>query len=312
MDFYKRNFWKNKMIKKINFYHSLIFFNFCIFISAFSFLRDNNLIILCLFLILTLGISHGSLDNAKGKKLLNLFYIKSMSIFYIGYSLISLSVILIWIMLPKTLLFIFLMVAAYHFGKEDTDFLEKEKKFYDKILYFLKGSSVIVSPLLFHKIETILIFQSLNFNISGIIFIENKFLYILLLLSFFSNLFLFLKKNMEIKSLLLMDFFSVLILNYFLNPIVAFTIYFCFLHSVRHSFSLMFKLNKNIKKGFRLFIKKTLPLTIITIAIYLFSLYFLSNYHELNESIYKVIFIGLASLTFPHILLEYLLEKNAK
>ena len=312
MDFYKRNFWKNKMIKKINFYHSLIFFNFCIFISAFSFLRDNNLIILCLFLILTLGISHGSLDNAKGKKLLNLFYIKSMSIFYIGYSLISLSVILIWIMLPKTLLFIFLMVAAYHFGKEDTDFLEKEKKFYDKILYFLKGLSVIVSPLLFHKVETILIFQSLNFNISGIIFIENKFLYIFLLLSFFSTLFLFLKKNIEIKSLLLMDFFSVLILNYFLNPIVAFTIYFCFLHSVRHSFSLMFKLNKNIKKGFRLFIKKTLPLTIITIAIYLFSLYFLSNYHELNESIYKVIFIGLASLTFPHILLEYLLEKNAK
>ena len=312
MDFYKRNFWKNKMIKKINFYHSLIFFNFCIFISAFSFLRDNNLIILCLFLILTLGISHGSLDNDKGKKLLKLFYIKSMSIFYIGYSLISLFIILIWIILPTTLLFIFLMVAAYHFGKEDSDFLEKEKKFYDKILYFLKGLSVIVSPLLFHKVETILIFQSLNFNISEIIFIENKFLYILLLLSFFSSLFLFLKKNMEIKSLLLMDFFSVLILNYFLNPIVAFTIYFCFLHSIRHSLSLMFKLNKNIKKGFRLFVKKTLPLTIITILIYLFSLYFLNNYHELNESIYKVIFIGLASLTFPHILLEYLLEKNEK
>ena len=312
MDFYKRNFWKNKMIKKINFYHSLIFFNFCIFISAFSFLRDNNLIILCLFLILTLGISHGSLDNDKGKKLLKLFYIKSMSIFYIGYSLISLFIILIWIILPTTLLFIFLMVAAYHFGKEDSDFLEKEKKFYDKILYFFKGLSVIVSPLLFHKVETILIFQSLNFNISEIIFIENKFLYILLLLSFFSSLFLFLKKNMEIKSLLLMDFFSVLILNYFLNPIVAFTIYFCFLHSIRHSLSLMFKLNKNIKKGFRLFVKKTLPLTIITILIYLFSLYFLNNYHELNESIYKVIFIGLASLTFPHILLEYLLEKNEK
>jgi len=32
--------------------------------------------------------------------------------------------------------------------------------------------------------------------------------------------------------------------------------------------------------------------------------------NELNDSIYKVIFIGLASLTFPHILLEYLIEKN--
>ena len=36
------------------------------------------------------------------------------------------------------------------------------------------------------------------------------------------------------------------------------------------------------------------------------------NHNELNDSIYKIIFIGLASLTFPHILLEYLLEKNAK
>ncbi len=298
------------MIKKINFYHSLIFFNACIILSAFDFFRDNNLTILCLFLILTIGISHGSLDNIKGKKVLNSLNIKSMHIFYIGYTAISLFIILIWIVFPKLLLLFFLFIAAYHFGKEDTNFLEKDKKIYDALLYFFKGSAVIVAPLIFHKIETILIFQSLNFNISGIIFIENKLLYIFLILSFFSSLFLSLKKNIEIKSLLLMDFFSILIINYFLNPIIAFTIYFCFLHSIRHSLSLMFELNKNIKKGFILFVKKALPLTIVTAFVYLFSLYLLNNYYELNESIYKVIFIGLASLTFPHILLEYLIEKK--
>jgi len=300
------------MIKKINLYHSIIFFITSIILSGFSFLRDNNLVILCLFLILTLGISHGSLDNIKGKKLLKKFDIKSMSAFYIGYSLISLSIILIWIIFPKSLLFIFLIVSSYHFGKEDTGFLKKEKKIYDGVLYFLKGSTVIVSPLLFHKIETILIFQSLNFNITGIIYIENIFLYILLIFSFFSSLFLYLKKDIEINSLLLMDFFSILILNYFLNPIVAFTIYFCFLHSIRHSLSLMIQLNKNIKRGLFLFLKKALPLSMITAFFYLLSLYFLNNSYVLNESIYKVIFIGLASLTFPHILLEYLLEKNEK
>ena len=300
------------MIKKINFYHSLIFFNIFIILSSFAYLRDNNLIIFCLFLILTIGISHGSLDNIKGKKLLKFLNNESKSIFYIGYSLICLLVILFWIIFPTTVLLIFLTIAAYHFGKEDTFFLEKEKKNYDEILYFFKGSAVIVSPLLFHKIETILIFQHLNFNISGVIYIDNIFLYILLILSFFSSLFLFYKKNMELNSLLLMDFFSILILNYFLNPLVAFTINFCFLHSVRHSLSLILKLNKNIKIGFISFIKKAMPLTIITALIYLVSLFFLSNYNDLNESIYKVIFIGLASLTFPHILLEYLVEKNKK
>ena len=300
------------MLKKINFYHSLIFFITSILLSAFAFLKDNNLIILCLFLILTLGISHGSLDNIKGKKLLKFMEVKSMSTFYIGYSLISLSIILLWITFPRALLLIFLLVAAYHFGKEDTEFLENEKKTYYKVLYFLKGLMVIISPIVFHKIETIIIFQSLNLNISKSIFIENEFLYIILLLSFLSSLFLFFKKKMEIRSLLLMDFFSILILNYFLNPIVAFTIYFCFLHSIRHSLSLIFQLNKNIKKGFILFVKKALPLSAITASVYLFFLYFLNNYYELNESIYKVIFIGLASLTFPHILLEYLIEKNGK
>ena len=300
------------MIKKINFFHSLIFFVASIIISGFAFFRDNNLIILCLLLILTIGISHGSLDNIKGKKFLKILNIKSMPTFYIGYSLISLFVILIWIIFPKSLLLIFLIIAAYHFGKEDADFLEKEKKIYDEILYFLKGSVVIISPLIFHKIETILIFQSLNFNISGVIFIDSMFLYFFLFLSFFSGFFLSFNKNMEIKFLLIMDFFSILILNYFLNPLLAFTIYFCFLHSIRHSLSLMLQLNKNIKKSFFLFIKKALPLSLITAFIYLLFLYFLNNYYELNESIYKIIFIGLASLTFPHILLEYLIEKNGK
>ena len=300
------------MIKKINFFHSLIFFVASIIISGFAFFRDNNLIILCLLLILTIGISHGSLDNIKGKKFLKILNIKSMPTFYIGYSLISLFVILIWIIFPKSLLLIFLIIAAYHFGKEDADFLEKEKKIYDEILYFLKGSVVIISPLIFHKIETILIFQSLNFNISGVIFIDSMFLYFFLFLSFFSGFFLSFNKNMEIKFLLIMDFFSILILNYFLNPIVAFTIYFCFLHSIRHSLSLMLQLNNNIKKGLFLFVKKAIPLSIITAFLYLLSLFFLNNSYELNESIYKIIFIGLASLTFPHILLEYLLEKNGK
>ena len=107
-----------------------------------------------------------------------------------------------------------------------------------------------------------------------------------------------------------MDFLSILILNYFLNPVLAFTIYFCFLHSIRHSISLIRQINTNLKKGFPIFIKKILPLTIISIFGYIFALHILNNYNGLNDSIYKVIFIGLASLTFPHILLEYLIEKN--
>ena len=70
------------------------------------------------------------------------------------------------------------------------------------------------------------------------------------------------------------------------------------------------ELNKNLKKGLTVFIKKAFPLTILTILVYVVSISILNNYNEFNETIYRVIFIGLASLTFPHILLEYLIEKN--
>ena len=48
----------------------------------------------------------------------------------------------------------------------------------------------------------------------------------------------------------------------------------------------------------------------MTVIIYVFGIYLLSAIYTFDESIIKAIFIGLASLTFPHILLEYLIEKN--
>ena len=295
---------------KINYYHSLIFFNLCIFLSAIEYLKSNSLLVVCLFLILSIGISHGSLDHIKGKKLIKILGFKSYYIFYLGYIFVGLVTIFIWFLFPKFLLFLFLIVAAFHFGKEDSAFISKNKNF--ELIYLFKGCLVIISPLLFHKNETLSIFKSLNFDISGNILINNEILYLFILLSFVANIIVSLNKSFESKSLLLMDFLSILILNYFLNPIIAFTIYFCFLHSIRHSISLIKDINKNVKKGLPIFLKKATPLTIITILAYLFSLFFLNNYYELNEAIYKVIFIGLASLTFPHILLEYLIEKNEK
>ena len=114
------------------------------------------------------------------------------------------------------------------------------------------------------------------------------------------------------KALMIMDFLSLLILNLFLTPVLAFTIYFCFLHSIRHSISLVFELDKSFKIGFKKFIIRAIPLTSATIVIFLVAIYSLNNFYKLDEAIYKVIFIGLASLTFPHILLEYFLEKMKK
>ena len=299
-------------MEKISFRHSVIFFNFCIFVSPFYFISKFEPIIFCLFLILILGISHGALDDIKGKKLSKLFGYKSSFFFYFAYILISLSIIICWLIFPNVILLLFLIVASYHFGKEDTVFSFKKKYWIAECLYFFKGSTVIIAPLLFQKDKTNEIFQTLNFNVFDSQIFTDQFLIVLLCLSFLSSLYISNHKNTDLKGLMFMDFFSLIILNLFLTPILAFTLYFCFLHSIRHSITLIFELDRSFKSGLKKFINRAIPLTFITGAIFLIAVYLLNNFYMLDEAIYKVIFIGLASLTFPHILLEYLLEKNEK
>ena len=310
----------NNKIKKINLNHSFIFF-FVVNIFCVLFFKYSNLnisTILCLLLILIIGVSHGSLDHVKGKKLLDLLNIKSIYIFYTIYILISVAIIVTWMLLPSMTLILFLTIASYHFGKEDTQFLINDGSYFTQLLYFFKGFLIILAPLYFHFQETIAIFKLLLIDnevfYSSLNFIEtNKVIQIGIISSTLSSIFLFLK-NFEIKKFVIfLDYFSILILNYYLSPLVAFTIYFCFLHSIRHSISLAIELDPNsVIDGFKLFVKKALPLTILTGIFSFIALYLLSNSYNLDSAILKIIFIGLASLTFPHILLEYFLEKNEK
>jgi beta-carotene 15,15'-dioxygenase len=299
-----------QLMKDINFKHSIIFFNFCILLSPIYIIVNYEPIILCLFLILILGVSHGSLDNIKGKKLLKLFGYNSSYFFYLIYLTISFLVIILWLIFPNTILLLFLIVASYHFGKEDTVFVFKKKFLITETLFFFKGSSVIIAPLLFQRDATNEIFQTLNFYLFKSSIFNNSFLITFLCISLLSSIYISNKKNFDYKAVMIVDFLSLIILNFFLTPILAFTIYFCFLHSIRHSIHLIFEIDKSFKIGMKKFINKAIPLTFVTGATFLIAIYFLNNFYKLDEAIYKVIFIGLASLTFPHILLEYLLEKN--
>ena len=310
----------NNQIKKINLNHSFIFFLLSNIFSLIIF-KINNLSVtpfICFLLILSIGVSHGSLDHLKGKKLLKIFNIEKIYIFYLTYIFLALLIMYIWTLIPTFSLIIFLLVATYHFGKEDTQFLVSEINFFNQLLFLLKGMLIILAPIFFHFDDTVGIFKLLLINnetfYSSLSFIEkNNIIIIGIILSTISSIFLFLK-NFEMKKFsIFLDYFSILILNYYLSPLLAFTFYFCFLHSIRHSISLIYELDKNdFKNGCELFIKKAIPLTLITAILSILGLYLLTNNYSFESSILKIIFIGLASLTFPHILLEYFLEKNEK
>jgi len=300
---------------KINKEYSLFLFFFNIFIlfTVSEVLKSKEIEIpfkniICFFLISIIGVSHGALDHIKGYKLMEVYKINNKYLFYPVYIFCCLLVIFFWIIFPSVTLILFLLVASYHFGKEDSCVGSIIKKKFINLFYLFKGSVVVVAPLFFHTEETLQIFKILGDNL---IMTHENFLVSLLLISFIANIFIMQWSNNS--GFFLADWVTIFTLNIFFSPLVAFTIYFCFLHSVRHSFGLIYEINKkNFKNGLKKFLKKALPLTLVTAILFIFGVYILTNYYVLDDAIMKVIFIGLASLTFPHILLEYLIEKNEK
>ena len=274
-----------------------------------SVLDSISALILCFFLILTIGTSHGALDHEKGKKVFKIYNIKNFSLFYFTYLILGILIASLWFFFPALTLTLFLIVASYHFGKEDCLF----PRIKSNLMFTLKGSLIIFAPLLFHFDDTINIFKILylkeNLLINNLTYLfENNFIAYLLLLSILSNFFIY-KMNLVSIALIFVDIIIVLFINILYSPVVAFTIYFCFLHSIRHIISIILEM----KISSKIFVKKAAPLTLITALIFISCTWVITlNNYSLDGAILKVIFIGLASLTFPHILLEYLLEKNEK
>ena len=311
------------MIKKIYGRHTFYFSVLTIVLSIIGFITEgdlkfsNELIVplICLFLILSIGISHGAMDNFKANKLLKIYKIKNKTIFFIIYILISAFIILIWSLYTSFTLVFFLLVASYHFGREDTAFLHEGNSNFDQFLYLIKGSLIVFSPLFFHFDETLKIFEILFLSEKALIILENEhwIINVCISLSILGYFYFVYQNKFKDFEILFLDMLSILILNYIFNPLIAFTIYFCLLHSIRHIISISYELDpKSFLNGTKIFIKKALPLTIVTAVLYLLAIFFLSNSYVLSDVIIKVIFIGLASLTFPHILLEYLIETNEK
>ena len=290
----------------INKSHTALLFSLSLFFLIFNIdIQVISIQVICFFLIATIGVSHGSLDYIKGTKLLKIFKIKNKMSFYLIYILISLAIVCSWLMIPFLTLAIFLVVASYHFGKEDSVFGKIKKFKLVGLFLFLKGSLVVSSPLYFHPNETVQIFGILDFKLNQY---NDGLIVALIFLGLISNFFI--NKNIFLS---LLDSLTIIILNVNFEPLLAFTIYFCFLHSVRHSISLIESINnKSFKKGLISFLKKAMPLTVITALGFLIAVFIINEYYSLNSALLKVIFIGLASLTFPHILLEYLLEKYEK
>ena len=286
-------------------------------INFFLDLPSSYIYILCFLLIATIGVSHGAYDGKKGEILFNDKFKNSKFIFYFIYTTLVFLVFIFWYLNPLISLIIFLLISSLHFGKEDLEIYLDKKYRHLPLLFFLKGSLIILLPLFFNFEKTNLIFNTILFSNNYLLLSNNYVKFILainLLMQVLFYLYIYFIKKLNRSDFfsIIFEIFLIIIIFYLFTPIVAFTLYFCFMHSVKNILLISDELNSNLFRGFQIFVKRSLFLTLITFFILLISLFFLIKFDLLENSIEKIIFISLASLTLPHIILHYIAENIKK
>ena len=244
-----------------------------------------------LFLILLIGIPHGAGDILIARRIFRANYFK-LTLFLTSYLIIATLTAATWFFMPSFSLTVFLLISISHFGLMDTENTKNLPFRYLRALIY--GSTPIIIPAAFHTADvanlfSLLIFQEHTFLAN---YIANIFPIWLL-----SCVIFFLSQEKALKHQFLEILLLAIMLAY-LPPLWGFVIYFCLIHSSRHTQELLNSLGSLNYKDC-VFLTLTVLLSISTILIMAF--HFTTDTFDIG--IIRATFISLAALTVPHMLL---------
>ena len=253
----------------------------------------DTVTLVSLLMIILIGLPHGALDGAVSicLDIKNDFFSKFY--FFLIYIGLAIFVTILWINFPQVCLILFLLISIFHFGLGDFNWSDKKEKY---ILGFINGGLVIFGISITSPTQVDIIFKSLSFETNFVWLFIN--IGSLILVSFLPWLFINLEKLSTIDIIRL---FLIILSVLFLHPLLAFAIYFCFIHTINHFMRIIPSLKKRISRSKIIKLFSLFTFTSWTIGIIIFNL-FRDSYGDL-ELIYRIIFIGLAALTVPHMIL---------
>ena len=283
-----------------------IFIVFAFLISnVFQLLNSISIetqIITSTFLIMLVGIPHGSLDHL----LLPTQNFKSRLRFYIFYLGLIILNLLVWNYSQISGLVLFFFISSYHFGESQLYKFNLKNKLVTHFTYLCWGVSVIFSFLFYNIDELQLLSNSyedtrnlisnLNLDSFSYLFLASN---IITLILFTFCIYKFkVKANKVISEVF---FLFVIHLSSFLFPLlICFTLFFIILHSLP---SLVNQYNhfKKANNRFTLkdFIYLMTPYSLVSIIFLLF-ISFCSYTNVINYSVPLISIILISVITLPH------------
>lgn len=258
-------------------------------VALLSFSMDSHLsstmLLGALLLIVILGVPHGSLDILFARQTYQLVHVTKWLKFLLLYSASCLLIIALWMLVPSLFFIVFLILSAIHFS-DDINLPGNQ------LLKLSYGFAIISLPGVIHGAElTKLYAMIIDEGVSQQIVLISKYLGIFLLGLLAV---LILSKNICIRTKFEIIAISVLFLT--TTPILAFTLYFCLMHSARHLIRSHFFLTNTSYKEF------IYSLTVPTLAVIIMGagIWYFKLTPSVEKDLIQIIFVGLAALTVPH------------
>lgn len=239
-----------------------------------------------LLAIFFLGIPHGALDTLFATHLYAIRSPLQWSIFVALYVLLAAAIVALWWWHPNLFLAGFLLISAFHFSGDPVI----ELPIGARLLY---GSSILVLPSLFHAPEITVLFSSLvSASAANQLTVCLQSICTPLLIADAALIFYVATKS----RLAAAEIVAVVLLALVASPLIAFALFFCGMHSPRHFLRAARLAGVSSKTLLlRAAVLPTLACTVV-FGLALIALPELS----LEQRLVRVIFVGLAALTVPH------------
>lgn len=280
-------------LKKLIKIHGIAFSVLAFVISLLSLSLGNfnekiSLVLLAIFIVM-LGVPHGSLDTLFAKELFSLGQLKKWSKFVVTYSMIAALVVAFWWLLPSLFLIFFLTLSIIHFSD---DLIAGTPKL-SRILY---GGIIIFLPALLHTNELTRLYGYL-IEIEHAKWLVTVCHYIAF--PWLLGLVIVIYQSCRLIIVSSLETAAVAMLAIFTPPLLAFTVYFCAMHSARHLIRSIQFLENTPKKA--IFASLIIPTLIVFGVGYM--VWKNMTLTSIDAGLIQIVFVTLAALTVPHMML---------
>ena len=252
--------------------------------------------LIALMAVVFIGLPHGAFDGAIATYLgysKRIALLLRFTLLYIG---LATLVVCLWLQFPVVSLTVFLIISILHFGLGDARLNGGWLRW---VQAFAHGGVVVAGICQIHRSDVDQIFTYLSGDSAAPAWVVIDGISIIVLLSIAIYAWQALRNRrwragLVELSLLLFLFSQV-------PPLVGFAFYFCLVHSSRHMWQIWCFV-RSIKPRRELYIQALL-LTLLSWSVGGIVFWWCASMITLESALLRVVFIGLAALTVPHMIL---------